>query len=140
VVHVLEGVLEKVHRALRSGGRLLNITPTHKASPVSAEQGGVVLYAGTLYEPNFRNFLTNTQLAVEAVVGRGLYQILDTSLDGYVGEYPTVADWLDDFLPLSDDVDELHAMEDTLISATADLSGDFVIRHGWEEIATLFKK
>jgi hypothetical protein len=136
----LENVLEKVHRSLRTGGRLLNITPTHKPSHVSAEQGGMVLYSGLLYEPNFRSFLTNTELAVDAAVGRGLFTALATSLDSHVGEYPSVADWLADFLPLSEDVIELHVMEDALIAATASLSGEFVIKHGWEEIATLFKK
>jgi hypothetical protein len=139
-VYVLAQVLEKVHRVLRVPGLLLNITPTHKISPVTVEHKGEVVYSGTLEEPNFKTFLTATQRATETAVERGLYAVLATSLDGYVGEYSSVDEWIDEFLPLSDDKGELHEMEASLISATEHLPGDFVIKHHWEEQATLLKK
>lgn len=133
-------VLEKVHRVLRNPGLLLNITPTHKISPVTVEHKGEVVYSGTLEEPNFKTFLTATQRATETAVKRGLYAGLATSRDSYVGEYSSVDEWIDEFLPLSDDKDELNQMAEAILLATAGLSGGFVIKHHWEEQATLYKK
>lgn len=110
MVHVLTGVLEKVHKSLRPDGFLLITQPADSTSIVQLEIDGRIELREEFLEPNFAEYLRATQSAMDRVVQDHLFKVVAEVIlpagDNYLcDEYDSIAAWRSDYEPSCEDLD-----------------------------------
>jgi hypothetical protein len=140
VVHVLTKVLEKVHRALRGGGHLLNIQPTDTDATVSVEYNGEVIFSEKFHEPNFMKMVAATNAALNNAIEGGLFTVKASSVDKFVDGYEDVDEWYEKYLKFTEDKPELDQMAEKIRAVVAGLDGEYRIFQSYEEVTTLYEK
>jgi hypothetical protein len=115
VVHVLTGVLEKVHKSLRPDGFVLITQPADSTSFVQLEIDGRIALREEFPEPNFAEYLRATQTAMDRVVQDHLFKvvaevILPAGDNCLCDEYDSIAAWRSDYEPSCEDLDVFNEL------------------------------
>ena len=140
MVHVLTKILEKVHRALRGGGHLLNIRPTDTDAIVSVEYNGETIFAEKFHEPNFMKIVGATKAALNNALEGGLFTVKASSVDRFVDGYGCVDEWYEKYLKFTEDKPELVQMAEKIRAVAAGLDGGYSITQSYEEETTLYER
>jgi hypothetical protein len=142
VVHVLTEVLSKVHKSLRKGGLLLITQPAPMDSMVELEIAGKIKLREAFHEDNFRKILGFTREAIYNAVTAQLFVIEQEAITPDVGfhqnEYRSLDEWIEDYEPLCEDLEELHELAAKLSKATK--GKDHRIIENWKESKLLLRK
>ena len=115
MVHVLNGVLRKVHQSLRANGYVLVVQPAPVNPIVELEIGGDIEFRQELKKPIFRRYLEATAVSLRHVTDEHLFVMEHEAttpggLAYHPDEYDSLDEWIDDRRPLSEDLQEFDAI------------------------------
>ena len=115
MVHVLDGVLCKVHQSLRANGCVLVVQPAPVNPIVELEIGGDIEYRQELKKPDFHQYLKATAVSIRHVIDQHLFVMEHeaTTPDGlayHPDEYDSLDEWIDDRRPLCEDLAAFDAL------------------------------
>lgn len=114
MVHVLNGVLCKVHQSLRANGCVLVVQPALVNPIVELEIGGDIEFRQELKKPIFRRYLEATAVSLRHVIDDRLFVMEHeaTTPDGlayHPDEYDSLDEWINDRRPLCEDLEAFDA-------------------------------
>lgn len=143
MVHVLTGVLRKVHKSLRTDGSLLIIQPAPVNTIIELKIEGNVEFSEELKEPKFHKYLEATRVSIHNVLAEQLFVIehkTTTPDEGFYhcDEYDSLDEWIKDRKPFCED---LEAFDEMSVRIRNLASGrDHRILEYWREYKVLLRK
>ena len=116
--------------------------PAQTDSMVELEIDGKIELSEAFHQPNFRKYLESTKEAIHKALSEHLFVIeqeANTPDEGfYHGEYRSLDEWIEDYEPLCDDLEELNELSAKLRKAAR--GKDHRIIDKWKESRLLLRK